>query len=290
VAAWWPFGRKTSGEPPIKVMALGSCRVHDPLIVAGRLGDVDCLTRFSARRPLYLHDVREMIQFVRLISGEPALPAELFAFAFTQGARIDRRYVKALTAAECVVVEPCTDKHYAVDGHAFNVNELHRQIVEPAGEAGHTWRRQIDGRREPPADLIEAVEVAIARRRKLTDAHRLVLRRIRYSELSTTEIAEGLSTLRDLLDRPMLVVPHVTVRLADGSLLAERIAHVEKVRAAAHSLGLAMLDPQDLLERDGQERALGERGTDLHHYATDYLPVVGGALAAALRRVRGSAR
>ena len=30
----------------------------------------------------------------------------------------------------------CTDKHYAAMGHALNVNEIHHQLVAPAGEAG----------------------------------------------------------------------------------------------------------------------------------------------------------
>ncbi len=283
MGAWWPFGR---GTAPVKVMALGSCRVHDPLLVAGRRGQVDNLVRFSARRPLYLHDVHEMIQFVRLIGGEPALPPELFPFAFPEGARIGRRFTKALGSAELVVAEICTDKHFAVDGHVFNVNELQRQIVGPAGAAGRAWWLEIDRRQEPPADLIVAVEAALEQRRRLTDAHRLVLRRLRYTDLSSADIAEGLSTLRALLGRPMLVVPHVCVRLADGSPLAERVAHVEKVRAAARGLGLALLDPRDFVERDGQDQALGDRGSDFNHYATDYLPVVGDELVAALRRIQ----
>jgi len=282
MAVRWLFGR----QAPMKVMALGSCRVHDPLLVAHKRGQVDNLTRFSAGWPLYLHDVHEMIQFVRQIGGEPALPPELHPFAFTEGARIDRRYSRAMGAAELVVAEICTDKHFAVDGYAFNVNELQRHIVGPAGAAGQDWWLEIDRRQEPSADVIAAVEAALARQQRLTDAHRLVLRRLRFTELGVEEIAGGLSTLRALFRRPMLVVPHVCVRLADGSLLAERIAHVEKVRAAALGAGLAVLDPRDFVQRDGQDRALGGHGCDFNHYATDYLPVVGDELVAALRQIR----
>jgi hypothetical protein len=73
----------------------------------------------------------------------------------------------------------------------------------------------------------------------------------------------------------VLVVPHVAVRLPDGSLLGERLEHIDKTMEAARRVGLPVLDSRSFVDRDGQQRALGESRTDFHHYAADYLPVVG---------------
>jgi hypothetical protein len=92
-----------------------------------------------------------------------------------------------------------------------------------------------------------------------------------------------MARLQALVARPLLVVPHVVVRQADGSLLAERLQHVEKTVEAARSLGLPVLDPRTFVGRDGQSRALDKGGADFNHYAPDYLPVVGREIVDALR-------
>ena len=265
------------------VFVLGSCRVHDPLMACHRLGQVDYLNRrIKSRQPVYLHDIHEMIQFLRLATGDISMPAGIRPFAFHDGPRFDERTSAALRDAERVVIEVCTDKHYRTADYCLNINEIHRQLVEKTGAAGQAWWQEVDRGNKPADDLIQDVERVLRDARKLTDAHRLMLREIRFSQLSSTEIAEGMSTLQALVDRPVLVVPHVAVRLADGNFLGERLAHIEKTVAAAQLAGLPVLDPRSFVERDGQHRALDKAGTDTHHYAKDYLPVAGSEIARAL--------
>jgi hypothetical protein len=74
----------------MRVLALGSCRVHDPLLVAHRQGAVEYLNRrFKTRHPIYLHDIHEITQFVRLARAETTMPAEVGLFAFDRGLRLD---------------------------------------------------------------------------------------------------------------------------------------------------------------------------------------------------------
>src|SRR6266404_875542 len=221
----------------MRVLALGSCRIHDPLMVSHRLGQVEYLNRrFKSREPIYLQDIHEMIQFFRLAMGEIPMPAEIGPFAFYKGLRFDKRMPRVLRDAERVVIEVCTDKHYHAMGYAMP-----------------------SARTRPIGSLSK-----------------------RRARLSSTDIAEGMSTLQALLDRPVLVMPHVAVRLTDGGMLVERIAHIEKTAEAARQAGLPVLDPRSFVERDGQQRALDKGGTDIHHYAKDYLPIAGREIAKAL--------
>ena len=89
--------------------------------------------------------------------------------------------------------------------------------------------------------------------------------------------------LRSLVICPILVVPHVAVRLAGGSLLVERTNHVDKTIEAARRTGYAVLDPRSSVERDGQQRALADGGSDFHHYANGYLPIAGREIVRSLR-------
>jgi len=129
---------------------------------------------------------------------------------------------------------------------------------------------------------VQHVEAALRGRRTLTKTHRLMLREMSFAHLSPSEIARGMAELRALVDRPILVMPHVAVRLADGAMLGERLGHIEKVLTAARKAGLPTLDPRAFVERDGQERAMDNGGADSHHYAKHYLPTVGSEIVQAL--------
>ena len=267
----------------MRLLALGSCRVHDPLMASHREGRVDYLNRrFKTRHPIYLHDVHEMTQFVRLARGETAMPPGIGPFAFDKGLRLDERTPALIDQADCLVIEVCTDKHYEAIGFTLNVNEVHRQLVEGTGAAGAAWWAEIDRGNRPSEDLVQHVEAALRGRRTLTKTHRLMLREMSFAHLSPSEIARGMAELRALVDRPILVMPHVAVRLADGAMLGERLGHIEKVLTAARKAGLPTLDPRAFVERDGQERAMDNGGADSHHYAKHYLPTVGSEIVQAL--------
>lgn len=275
--------RSKGGDDRLRVFALGSCRVHDPLIAVP--GEVDYLNRhIKSRTPIYLHDVHEMIQFLGLLAGTASMPVGIAPFAYRDW-RAGRPMPRVVDDAERLVIEVCTDKHYAAMGRTLNINEIHRQLVAPAGQAGAAWWNDVHRGQPAPDDVIEAVEAILRRSHDLTDARRRMLREIRLVTLSPEAMAEGMARLRSMVACPILVVPHVAVRLADGSLLAERIEHIDKTIEAARLSGLAVLDPRRFVERDGQWRALADAGTDFHHYAAGYLPVAGHEIVRSLRQL-----
>ncbi|WP_085934015.1 hypothetical protein [Enhydrobacter aerosaccus] len=260
---------------------------------AEQRGEIDYVNRgFKRRHAIFLHDIHETIQFVRLARGDIVMPAEIRPFAYDHGLRLHDAMRLPLDQAEYVVVECCTDKHYEVAGWSLNVNEIHRHLVEPGGSAAREWWDLIDRSVRPSEALVQQVERELRAhwlgRWRLNDGHRQVLRELIFRYLSASEIAEGLAQLRTLLGRPFLVVPHVVVRLPDGRFLGERLQHVEKTIEAARIAGLPVLEPRTFVERDGQARALDKGGTDFHHYAAAYLPVVGREILEALRRNRQS--
>jgi hypothetical protein len=272
----------------VRVLALGSCRVHHPLDDAALRGEIKYLNQRSWWWPkVYVHDIHEVIQLVRLSRGELTMPREIQPFAIELDMRWRRRVPLPLAQAEYVVAEICTDKHYEAAGWTLHINAIHRHLVEAGGAAAAEWWSAIDNGQRPSEAMVQRVEAELlAPRRKgwrFGDGHRLVLRELTLRYLSASEIAEGMMRLQALVARPLLVVPHVVVHLADGSLLAERLQHVEKTIEAARSLGLPVLDPRTFVGRDGQSRALGKGGADFNHYATDYLPVVGREIVQALR-------
>jgi hypothetical protein len=251
------------------------------------LGEVDYLNRrFKTRDPIYLHDVHEMTQFVRLARREAGMPAGIGRFAYHKGLRFDRRMPGLLRDAEAIVVEICTDKHYEAAGFTLNVNEVHRQLVESMGAVGEMWWAEVDEKGWASEALARDLETVLRDRRKLTDTHRMMLRELRFRYLTASEIANGLDILKAELDRPLLVMPHVAVRLPDGNVLEERRQHIAKTLEAAARTGLPVLEPRHFVERDGQQRVLDKAGSDFHHYALDYMAIVGREIAQRLRALR----
>jgi hypothetical protein len=194
------------------------------------------------------------------------------------------------------MVECCTDKHYEAAGWTLNVNEIHGQLVGGGGVAAKEWWLAIDRQQSPSETLVRSVEAELGARwltrwlkhQRLGDGHRQVLRELTLRYLSASEIAQGLERLQRLFPGLLLVVPHIAVRLPDGSHLAERLRHVEKTIEAARMIGLPFLDPRTFVERDGQSRALDGCGSDFHHYAADYMSVVGREFVEALASTAGS--
>lgn len=281
-------GRRTP-VGPLHVLALGSCRVHKPLLSAHRHGDIRYLNRpFTFWRRVYMHDVHAALQFVRLARGELTMPADLRPFACDGGLRPHASMSAAVAQADAVVIELCTDKHYSLGPWTIDLNELLTRIVEPAGTAGREWRRAIERRQRPTEAMVRAVEAALRShwraRWQVNDGYRWLLSELAFRSLTQEDIADGLRRLQQKLERPLLVVPHVAVSLPDGRYLAERLRHVEKTVAAAGLARLPCLDPRVFVQRDGQARALDRRGTDYNHYARAYMPVVARELVGALRR------
>jgi hypothetical protein len=274
----------------MRVLAIGSCRVHDPLTAAAEAGQIEYLNqRFKRNRPVYLNDINEAIQFVLLIRGVLTMPKRIRRFAYERGLHVDRGMIQALETADRVVLEVCTDKHYEAGTWTLNVNELYRCLVQPGAAAAREWWEAIDRNTPSTEVLVLRVEAELRnhwRRRWYLDAgYRQVLRKLTFRYLSAAEIAEGLARLRRLLPAPILVMPHVAVRLPDGQYLGERLQHVAKTIEAAGTAGLPHIDPRVFVLRDGQSRALAARGKDYHHYGEDYVPVVGQEIVRAVRAI-----
>ncbi len=274
--------KSTGAPPPLRTLALGSCRVHDPLSAMHALDQIYYLNSdIESSSSSYLHDVHEMIQFLQLLKGMISMPAVIVPFAFRNWRPAAQ--VATIGRAERLVTEVCTDKHYEAMGYTLNINEIHRQLVEPAGEPGHLWWNDAHQGDSAPADVILSVEAELMRRGRLTKAHSQILHEITLVTLTTTAMTEALGKLRSLIPCPILVMPHIAVHREDGTSLAERKVHIGKTIEAAHHCGLRVLDPELFIARDKQECVLADGGRDLHHYAADYLPTVGFEIVQALR-------
>ena len=278
----------------MRVLALGSCRIHLPLQVARREGTIEYMNRrFRSLTNLYLQDIHETIQFVRLARGEIVLPKDIRPFAFERWARLDLRRLATLEQAERVVLEICTDKHYEVAGYTLSLNRIKEELVTHTGAAGLDWWRAIGRGERPPEALVERVEAALRvgwrTWWRFGDGHRQVLRELVYRRLSAPEISEGLGRLQAMLPRPFLVVPHVAVRLGDGGLLPERQRHIEKVVEAARLHDSPFLDPGAVVAREGQVRAFARGGRDFNHYAPGFFAVMGREIVGAPRGAKTDA-
>lgn len=275
----------------MKVFALGTCRVDLPLQATARARGLTYLNRrlWWRRFPIYFNDIGEAVQFVHIARGERTMPATIRPLAYRAGLRWPGRMAGVVSEADCVVVEISTDKRYQAGDWLLNINEIHRELIDPRSDAARQWWRTVNRGQRPDAALVGRVEADIRaswrRRWRFGDGHRLVLRELAFRRLTVSDIAAGIAELRGLLGRPLLIVPHVAVRLADGHALEKRRTCIDKVLEAALLAGVAALDPRAFVGRDGQAMALEDDGGDFNHYAASYLPIVGREISQALRAI-----
>jgi hypothetical protein len=218
-----------------------------------------------------------MIQFCRLALRPINIPLDFAHFAFYLGLpEFNEQSAAVLDEAESVIVEICTGKSYSAFGYALSTKEIYRHLVEPAGDAGRAWWKNLHSGQQPTAELVRSVE-AVLSPASLPNGKtlRALIGEIKFREITVDELVAGLSTLHDLLRRPILIVPHVSVRLPNGDYLKERAKHVANTIEAARRLGFPVFDPKVLIDRDGQHRVLAKAGTDFHHYEKEPLAVVG---------------
>src|SRR5262245_19543541 len=105
-----------------------------------------------------------MIQFCRLALHQINIPSELAHFAFYLGLpEFNEQSPAVLREAEQVIVEVCTDKSYSAFGYALSTNEVYRHLVDPAGDAGRAWWKNLHTGQSPTAELVRSVEASLSR-------------------------------------------------------------------------------------------------------------------------------
>ncbi|WP_423067795.1 hypothetical protein [Devosia sp. CN2-171] len=255
------------------ITAIGSCRVYDPI----RAMELEGRAQLNQQRVFgYVHNTREVLQQLRLMTGEMPLAGRLRPFlnvpshwkwlpqdeAFELG--------DLFAATDCFVVEISSIRAIRFKAMYLQLNRTRELLVTNEAIEKRWWQPLVRlGRNEPLAYLL-ANTLA-----QMEPVHREVMQELVCAEQSTAEIVKDIRAIRDALPGPVLFVSHFNTD-AESEPIEQRQTIVDAMGQARRRYGINFFDPTDLVLDTGPAVAL----LDGAHYQPQFVPEVGLALLA----------
>jgi hypothetical protein len=260
-------------DPSPVITAIGSCRVYDPI----RAMELEGRAQLNQQRVFgYVHNTREVLQQLRLMTGEMPLAGRLRPFlnvpshwkwlpqdeAFELG--------DLFAATDCFVVEISSIRAIRFKAMYLQLNRTRELLVTNEAIEKRWWQPLVRlGRNEPLAYLL-ANTLA-----QMEPVHREVMQELVCAEQSTAEIVKDIRAIRDALPGPVLFVSHFNTD-AESEPIEQRQTIVDAMGQARRRYGINVFDPTDLVLDTGPAVAL----LDGAHYQPQFVPEVGLALLA----------
>ncbi len=258
-------GRTTAtvlGERDVmrRIMLIGTSRLHEPGEIAGAEG----IFTPEFLHAGYFHSAGQVVDVLRLISGELRLGEEMPRMFFrrdqTPTNRFDpdvftaeglehrrREWAEQLDRADALVVEVCSLKNYVLDGLHLQGNPNYYRDA-PYKEV---WKEGYYAHYLPDAG-VEVVDDTVGRLEGL------------FGEL--VRLAAG---------RPVVLLPHLLSSNETGTVRARLY---EALDDASRGTGLRLVDTRPWVDRLGF-RILEDGTTDIHHLPIKGCSVVASDLA-----------
>jgi hypothetical protein len=267
----------TSESPALRAVALGSCRVTNPVIVLRDRGDVHLLaTGLSAH-----HTAPEALQSLRVATADHAIPDVVspYIFGTERTPPVDHLRGLIVGGVDVFLLEVCADRQFSYGEILLQENFVTRNLVQPSGGALLDWYREVCRGRAPDEACVAATLERLKQRGlDPSDAMADLLRGVRLSTQAGEEIADALRTMMSKFSGRWVVVGAFEVPGHQGAIMKDRRALNAKLESAARQCGAAFYDPTHLLLEHGKETALDGGGANIYEYAESFYPVVGQGL------------
>jgi hypothetical protein len=239
-----------------RVGAIGTCRIFSPLHYLERNTRI-----IAVKDPLkwYTHSIPEAIQKIRIIRGEVTIPSSLVPFIVYEVDRFDPLLYRPgyYEAAEVFVIEVS-----AINTVQWRNVELQRWCMRDAFQAaGIDYSRLLRLLNAPP----ESRNLS-----GVPEALRYLAAESRQRRQTPEAMMSGLYQLRQILQRPLVIVGALNVDGSDGKPIPERAQINDVVRSFCEETGETFFDPLPVIRDYGISEAL----TDSNHYATPFLDVL----------------
>lgn len=264
-------------DPIPVITTIGSCRVYDPIAAMVQEGRAE----LNQQRVFgYVHNSREILQQLRLMTGEIPLASRLRSFLNIppewkwQSPEEAYELGDLFAATDCFIVEISSIRLLRFKAVFLQLNRTRELLVGNEAIERRWWQPLVrEGRNEPLAYLL-ANTLA-----QMDPVHREVMQDIACTEQTAEEIVKDIKSIRDALPGPVLFVSHFNTGM-EGQSIDQRNVIVDALEQARQRYGIHYLDPTGMVREVGISVAL----KDASHYHPSFVPELGLAL---LERVSG---
>jgi hypothetical protein len=251
--------RTSTLSRPTVITVFGSCRVYNPsaILAADGRAKLNQANIFG-----FVHCAAEVLQQLRLISGETPVPARLrpylnigenwrSPFPATTDA-----LARQFDATDVFVVEVSSIRHLRFKAFLLQINRT-RELLAADPEVLRNWWTPLLKTGQNNRDAIPD--------RGLTATALELMEQVTLVEEPASTIRRDIEMIARRLGKPVLFVSHFNVDMA-GAPIAQRRTIVEAFAGAAFASPCAVLDPTDAVIARGIDRALADGA----HYQADF--------------------
>ncbi len=252
------------------VTVFGSCRVYDPIREMEKAGRA----RMNQQNIYgYVHNSREVLQQLDILSGRIDVPTRLRPFLNIRGkwawhpasTNTATRYRFARTDA--FVVEISSIRLLRFKAMFLQINRTREILVTSPGLEQNWWspllrtgRNDVAAYRGERRDTISGVDDEIAAAAVC-------------DEQSLEAVRDDILAINEALPGPVLFVSHFNIT-ATGKPVRQRQLIVEAMQQAASEAEIAWFDPTELVRETGHAHAI----LDPAHYQDAFIPQLGEVL------------
>ena len=261
---------------PMRLLVLGSCRVHLPFQALGRRGRAWYQFAYFGGEPPYTHTPAEHLQLLRILSGELVLPEALRPYVYLNPEwQTPRGFDDMMRATDAIVVELSSSNEYFAGPYALNFSRTSRMLISSAGLRSHPLMQAIAaGTPVPPQVTADALAIMQAKGIAIGDAERWLVSALWSRRIGPLDFRRFFWELRERYRKPVIAVGFAIPNESDAGQ-AERRRQLRADLRAARVEGVHFYDPTVLLEEIPQAELFARAGTDTAHYALNRLDHVG---------------
>lgn len=215
----------------------------------------------------FVHTTPEIVQKVRFLKGEIEPPADLWPH-IARGKDRDETLALVHIPSDLYVVEISSEKHIEIDGWSLQLNYLTSNFKDFMGDpvrATEFWSLVTKGEQAAIDAFME--QVWAASDEQIQEA--ALLRRVRRSQVSQSQMQKDVAYLNDALNQPLFVT-HVNATRPDGNVIKSRAEHIEKVKKSIILCGGTVYDPTPAVQKMGQIAAIADHSKSLAHYTDEF--------------------
>lgn len=259
----------------VDILTFGSCRIHGPMREIAASGR--CVWSHGGS-PAYLHSMGELLQRLEWAQGARVLDDRFAPYCFStrKTPAVMQKSRRPIDSCDLLLAEISSAKELICEGVYLQLNYLHRNLLSGLGEAGASWWREVVAQGQAsPAGADRIIRSAAFREKGFTDFDATVLRETRCVVADADRLDAAFRELRRLWRKPIAIVSHVGLPLADGARLAERESFIDLLRAACAKQDIPCFEPSSLIPLVGRAFALEKDGDDLDHVNPTFEPIYG---------------
>jgi hypothetical protein len=236
------------------VTVFGSCRVYNPSAVLA----ADSRIRLNQSNIFgFVHCAAEVLQQLRIISGETAVPSRLRPYLNigdhwrTPVPATDDALARQFADTDVFVVEVSSIRHLRFKAFLLQINRT-RELLAASPEVLRDWWTPLLKTGRNHGDAIPPDG---------TPTMHEIMTQVTLVEQAATAIRRNIEAIARRLGKPVLFVSHFNIDMA-GAPIAQRSTIVEAFAGACFDLPCEMFDPTDHVRAKGLSQALA----DAAHY------------------------